>query len=1429
MKALINSKIKCFQSPLPGTSILRFRGATQTFTLSLSFPAKGTGWIRTNIGHAKKAQDEIIANIFKNEPVLGIDWYDLPMKKIDDLNFKTTIPLIQVGHFEAKCFFLEEGSDSPIWPKGKNTEINIEPADTCCANIIYNAFVRQFGPNIKKNDNNKLKNDLIKSLDKMGYTVIPPSGTFRDMIKKLDFIINILGCRIIQLLPIHSTPTTYAKMGLFGSPFAALSFTDVNPELAEFDPYATPLEQFKELVDEIHSKNAKIILDFVTNHTGWAADLHETHPEWLVRKKDGRIVNPSAWGTIWEDLTKLDYSDKALWKYMAGVFVTWCKRGVDGFRCDAGYMIPAPAWKFITAYVRRQYPDTIFFLEGLGGKISVTKTLLSSSNFNWAYSELFQNYNQQQINNYLPLAATISNNEGIMVNFAETHDNNRLAARSKTFAEMRTALCAFSSFYGAFGFTNGVEWFATEKINVHQSPSLNWGARSNQVNHIRRINIILKTHPAFFDQTEIKFVKSESKNHIIFLRNNIPTGEKLLIIVNLDYEKHSTCSWNYRNINFYAPFYYDLLTKNKIDIKKQSEKFFQISLAPGQVLCLTTNPVYIEIIKKAEKIFFIPEKIKKQSLFAKVLDIFSFFHGIKDVSDFDIDLAANKLFENPAAFCKSINPQSHEPCTIIWQWPTDVKREVMIPPGHLLIIISDRPFCAQITDADNVIFKENCLESKNNSYFAVFPSFLNPDKIFSCLLKLTVFISDKCDHVEAPLLFLPNGENCKIQTIFKKAETDQHNLLFLGTNRRGSMTRANISWGMLKSKYDALLAANINTKYPEDLWIMFARCRGWVVFQGFSHEISFKNFDSFHYDNNSLGTWNFNIPTGHGKYIILSITIKIFSGENKVNLLFYRHNTTKKNTLCNKKTVNLILRPDIENRNFHETTKAYKLPEELWHKSVSAKLKSFTFSPDSHHKLDVDVSKGFFIYEHQWQYMVKRDIEADRGLDPHSDLYSPGYFKINLDGGNKIEMSARINDKEEQKKELFNIKKPFFKENAWEDPSIFLKKAMDHFIVKRKNFSSVIAGYPWFLDWGRDSLIFLRGLIATKRTLEARNVLSQFAIFEKDGTLPNMIRGDNAQNRDTSDAPLWFFVACSDLINVEKNDSFLHSNLKGRTIRQILISMGNSFIHGTPNGIKTDPASGLIFSPSHFTWMDTNFPAGTPRAGYPIEIQALWYFALSFLSVMDSSCSKWKKLAIMVQNSIADLFIVENKRYLSDCLHACENKSAKQAVKDDALRPNQLFAITLGAVKCKVLAQSILAACQELIVPGAIRSLADRPVCYPLAITSQGKTLNDPEYPYQGKYSGDEDTKRKIAYHNGTAWTWLFPSYCEAWAIIYGNKGKKTALSWLASSLRLVNTGCMGHVPEILDGDFPHKQKGCDAQAWGLSELLRVWLKLSAI
>ncbi len=1433
------------QDPAPGTRVRMFRGDTLTFHFYPPENEKGDAWLRTNIGHAGISRKEIIRNVILDDPPKGRDWFDIPMKQTYHGSFQVKVPLCEVGHFEAKCFFIKKGENRPKWPGGSNTAVNVESAETCNSNIIYNAFVRQFGPN--KNGTSHFEfseKDQVQMLDKAGYTVIPPSGTFRDLIGELDFITNTLGCRIIHLLPVHPTPTTYARMGRFGSPYAALSFTAVDPALSIFDSSATPLEQFEELVDEIHRRHAQLIIDIAINHTGWAAGLHETHPQWLVRDSDGRIQVPSAWGVEWSDLTRLDYSNKELWKHIANVFLTWCRRGVDGFRCDAGYMIPVPAWIYIVAEVREQFPDTIFFLEGLGGDVAITRDILNKANFNWAYSELFQNYDRSQIENYLPLALSISNQDGNLIHFAETHDNNRLAARSPRYARMRTTLCALLSVQGGFGFTNGVEWYASEKIDVHDANSLNWGAKVNQVAHIRKISTILKKHPAFFHKAKLSLIHQGDGNAVTLFRHHLPTGKKLIIAANLDDENQTLGSWTPRSSGNENLTFVDLLTDKEI-IVNESQGLHTLLLEPGQVLCLSPDKEDIQLIKHDDKSHNHPPwAVEWQQYRAKALDIFKFYYGIKDMGPFDPDQLAKDLMDNPLELCRRLNPFSQETRVITWQWPRDEKREVMIPLNHFLLIKSDRPFFAEIIDKTSdpykVVAKEKSISSEKGFHFTLFSPLPAPLSHYAFTLKLSIYTDEKCLHSEASLLYLSQPENVFIKKVFKRSEILSSCLYMLGTNNRGGMLRANVSWAELTSKYDALLAANLSPDFPEDRWIMFTRCRVFLVYQDYSKEISSDLLDTFRYDNNSRGFWRFQIPVGQGQYITLSICIEMVENENTICMSFFRDPAGKsRDKLMDEKSVQLILRPDIEDRNFHENTKAYKGPESWWEKCITTGDKSFLFTPDKDRRLRLDLSEGDFTLEPEWQYMVKRPMDAERGLDPDSDLFSPGYFSTFLNGGKSTQLWARMEKSPPQ--EQYSV--PVLTEKLYKEQLGFgcikedlfpsLKMALDSYVVKRNGLKTVIAGYPWFLDWGRDSLIFCRGLIAAGRTQDAKAILKQFGRFEKHGTLPNMIQGNNGENRDTSDASLWFFVACADLIDKEESYDFLENTCGTRTIHQVLLSIGQSLIQGTPNGLKADPETGLIFSPAHFTWMDTNHPAGTPRMGYPIEIQALWHAALTFLSSIDTfgdtsgSVCDWKKMANQVQESILDLFWLKDKGYLCDCLHApSADHSANQAEKDDALRPNQLLAITLSVIIDNNMCRNILSACEELLVPGAVRSLAARPVQRPLEVIHNGSMINNPHHPYQGRYEGDEDTNRKPAYHNGTAWTWLFPVFCEAWGHVYGDKGKETALSWLGSITTLINQGSAGHVPEIVDGDFPHKPRGCDAQAWGISELVRVWQKL---
>ncbi|MFH0730843.1 MAG: amylo-alpha-1,6-glucosidase [Pseudomonadota bacterium] len=1422
------------QHPEPGVQLLRFRGDTLVFSLTAPDAETGAAWVRTNIGRAGIVREEAIRFVQENLPPLARDWFDIPMTRRTQNRFEITLPLLEVGHFEAKCFFLKSGQPDPFWPPGPNASINVAPAHTCCANFIYNAFVRQFGPNKAggATESDDLKRG-IQLLDDRGYTVIPSSGTFRDLIAELDFIMGTLGCRIIQLLPIHPTPTTYARMGRFGSPYAALSFTGIDPALAQFDPHATPLEQFIELVDAIHQRHGKIILDIAVNHTGWAADLHETHPQWLDREPDGRINVPGAWGVRWEDLTKLNYAHKDLWQYMAEVFITWCRRGVDGFRCDAGYMIPVLTWKYIVAKVRQQYPDTIFFLEGLGGKISDTRSILNMANFNWAYSELFQNYTRQQIESYLPEAIRISESDGITVHYAETHDNPRLARKSISYARLRTNLCALFAPHGAFGFANGVEWLATEKIVVHQAPSLNWGASENQISSIRRLTTLLRFHPTFQDQTALSLVQTGAGNHVALLRHHRPTGKKILIIANLDENNEVLAGWDRSAFPLAQRPLTDLLTGEAFAII-EADGNPACRLGPSEVVCLTPDSDDLSCFGTIGHIGAQPiPRIVFQCLRAKAMDVCTAISKTEDIGSFDPDTAAHRLAENPEAFCRSLNSQTEESRVVRWQWPEDARRIVMIPPDHFLLVQCDSPFRARISDGNRTLAQEESLPTAGGRWFALFTHQETSRDHLTRTFQMTVYDPIEVDHSETPILFLARFNNLFLQRTLVRSDLERDQRMLLLTNGRGAMLRTPLLWGKLQSRYDALLSANPHPDFPVDRWMLFSRCRAWVIFQDYSQEIQFDCCHSFYRDDEGRGVWRFHVPTGQGEHVRLTIRMEMLAGENCVALTFYRHPSARRlQRLTDNRPVKLILRPDIEHRSFHAATKAYLGPENTWPTAVTARPGGFTFAPDPDMPLDLDISIGEFFVSPEWHYMVHRPKDAERGFDPDSDLFSPGYFQSELEGDKAIVLKAQT-----FAPGMVPISKPdgflpvedavIYTQTKPMTPASAMLAALSDYTVRRGTLKTVIAGYPWFLDWGRDALIFSRGLIAAGRFQDAKDVLFQFGRFEKDGTLPNMIQGAEAANRDTSDAPLWFIVVVAELIRAGTFSNFPDALCGDRSIREILFSIANNYISGTPNGIQMDPRSGLIFSPAHFTWMDTNYPAGTPREGYAIEIQALWYHALDLLSKIDAQKkSRWRKLATLVRRSIQDLYFIEKEGFFSDCRHAGPGTPAENAEPDDALRPNQLFCITLGAIRDKDACRRVLHACETLLVPGAIRSLADLPVSRPLPIVHNGLALNNPDRPYIGRYAGDEDTQRKPAYHNGTAWTWPFPSFCEAWGMVYGKRAASTALTWLSSSSLLIARGCIGHLPEILDGDAPHSERGCDAQAWGASEWLRVWNKL---
>lgn len=1422
------------QFPETGKHLLRYCGDTLEIRLRCDSAVTGAAFLSTNIGHAALSRAEIIDQTESRLAPSGQDWTNVPMQRLDEFTFSIQLALNEVGHFECKACLVQDDDSVPLWVPGDNLHVNVISSFYCCSNSIYCAFVRQFGMN-KNREFSVLPEGITKQelekFDRSGYSLIPPSGGFRGLIRELDHIVGDLKCRIIHLLPVTPTPTVFGRMGRYGSPYASTDFTAVDPSLAEFDKKATPLDQFMELADAIHSKGARLFIDIAINHTGWASKLQEEHPDWFVREKDGSFHSPGAWGVVWGDLVELDHKKTELWKYLADVFLVWCSRGVDGFRCDAGYMIPLSAWRYIVARVRREYPSTVFLLEGLGGPPEVTEQLLDQGNMDWAYSELFQNYSRAQVEGYLKYAWTRSSSEGVMVHYAETHDNSRLAAVSEKYARMRTSLCALASVSGAFGFANGVEWFAREKIDVHESSALNWGASSNQIALISRLNSILALHPAFRDGAMLQILDSHSPDAVIFLREAASGGDFVLAVINLNCSRSATASWDPSYMNSDSDVFYDLLTGKRLNLLHMEHSRRGVSLGPGTVFCLSPQNEYLSMLALQEQTPRIyNDYLDSRRAASVVLAVICTEKQSNVLTWENVPALAEKLLLSPEDFLAHFTEGGDPLPYVMWHFPSDSRRKVMLPPGHCLLAEASAPFRLTIRDASSVLSQQDSLQDASGRHFVLIPPFRIPEHHTTLFVSARAYGHAELKHAEGELLLLA-PDVPSVKTSYSRMEIYNHNRTVIQANGRGALSHQCMELERLESRYDAVLLANLNPDFPEDRHIMWRRNRFWIVYQARMQELKHENIESFHLENDGSCVWYYHVPVGNGILLDFTIRSQIVPGKNAVLLTLERKAAAGPKRLPDDSQVRVIVRPDIEDRNFHCATKASSGPSQTWPGAVKAGAMSFDFAPAPDRILHLQCSRGRFRPSPDWQYMIYQSHEADRGLDPYSDLYSPGYFRFYLSGGEKAYVIGQVlrSGSEEKLPPAPLGPEPETEQSGPSGLEPVLIRSMRQFVVNRSGLKTVIAGYPWFLDWGRDTLIAVRGLMTVPEFQDdAAAILLQFASYAENGTIPNMISGGNASNRDTSDAPLWLIRAVRDFCMVTGSRDFLsRRTANGEMLISVLSSLAAAYADGTPNGIRMDPESGLIYSPPHFTWMDTNYPAGTPREGYPVEIQALWFSALRFLSEYDETEEKrsaWRELSVKTSASFHSLFVRDGQPWLSDCLHASAGTPAAFAEADDHLRPNQLLAVTLGLVTDLELAQQIIMATRDLLVPGAIRSLADRPCRYPLPVRgADGSLLNDPENPYRGHYQGDEDTSRKVAYHNGTAWTWLFPSWPEACFMVYGALGRRTAISVLSTMTGLMDDGCLTQVPEILDGDFPHMTRGCDAQAWGITEYCRVW------
>jgi predicted glycogen debranching enzyme len=368
-----------------------------------------------------------------------------------------------------------------------------------------------------------------------------------------------------------------------------------------------------------------------------------------------------------------------------------------------------------------------------------------------------------------------------------------------------------------------------------------------------------------------------------------------------------------------------------------------------------------------------------------------------------------------------------------------------------------------------------------------------------------------------------------------------------------------------------------------------------------------------------------------------------------------------------------------------------------------------------------------------------------------------------------------------------------------------LTLAADQFIVKRGNLNTVIAGYHWFSDWGRDTMIALPGLtLVTGRPEVAKTILLAFAESVDQGMLPNRFPdAGETPEYNTVDATLWFFEAVRAFLEYTGDTAFVGANLYPK-LKDIIEWHGR----GTRYGIRAD-SDGLLncgVPGVQLTWMDSKIGdwVVTPRHGKPVEIQALWYNALRVMEDMAqrlgdvTRSAHYKELAERARSSFAKLFW----NSAEGCLYDVVNGDARDA----SIRPNQILAVSLfhNMLSPDLAARVVETVQRHLLTPFGLRTLSP----------------SDPQY--RGRYEGDPRS-RDSAYHQGTVWPWLMGPFLKAYVEVKGRspEAREQARKWLSELSRYMEDEGVGQLPEVFDGDAPHRAGGCIAQAWTVAELLR--------
>ena len=538
-------------------------------------------------------------------------------------------------------------------------------------------------------------------------------------------------------------------------------------------------------------------------------------------------------------------------------------------------------------------------------------------------------------------------------------------------------------------------------------------------------------------------------------------------------------------------------------------------------------------------------------------------------------------------------------------------------------------------------------------------------------------------------------------------------------------------------------------------------------------------------------------------------TVFMIQGENSTVVQYELKNNNRPEP---PKSLQLELRPLIAFRDYHSTTHENgalnTAVEEGPELAAAAPYQGLPRLYLAHNASELQKTG-------HWYRNFEYDVERERGLDFAEDLFNPFVLRFDLRCRRQATVIASTEHRdvarviEYRQAEITRRRSAAVSSPIEDDFTQSLAAAADQYIVSRGDQKTVIAGYHWFSDWGRDTMIALPGLtLPTGKYDVARSILRTFAKHVDQGMLPNRFPdAGETPEYNTVDATLWFFEAARAFLAYTGDLEFVRTELY-----PVFADIIAWHARGTRYGIKVDP-SGLLASGEagvQLTWMDAKVGdwVVTPRRGKPVEIQALWYNALCIMEDLAQRLGdelgrrRYGSMAALAKWSFNRLFWNEKNGCLYDVVNG--------GLPDASIRPNQIFAVSLPhSMLSPERAKSVVEKVQEhLLTPYGLCSLA-------------------PSAPqYRGRYTGDPSS-RDGAYHQGTVWPWLLGPFITAYVKVHwgSDAARRQAAEWLAPLRDHLADAGLGHISEIFDGDPPHRPCGCMAQAWSVAEVLRAWIE----